>query len=122
MFSVYAKVITPETSPILGPIQNPSQSFESLNSTSQQQQQDQGQLLDKMGGIGLLCACCSRTRGSMSTTISSYDSAPVSDNTNNTVSIQTNAPMTDVLEKCKHETHFTHYNYRVITPRQMPPF
>lgn len=122
MFSVYAKVITPETSPILGPTQSPIQSIEPLNSTSQQQQ-DQEQILDTMGGIGLLCACCSRTRGSMNTSISTYDSAPVSDNINNTISIQTNtAPMTHVLEKCKHETHFTHYNYRVITPRQMPPF
>jgi hypothetical protein len=128
MFSIYAKVTTPESSPILGPAQSPSpQTFDPLDSTSKQQQQEQQQqeqqqqqLLDKMGGIGLLCACCSRARGS--TTITGYDIAPLSDNITNTTSIQTNAPITEVMEKCKHETHFTHYNYRVITPRQMPPF
>ena len=127
MFSIYAKVTTPESSPILGPLQSPTtQTFEPLDSTSNQQQQQpqpQQQLLDKMdkmGGIGLLCACCSRARGS-TTTITGYV-APLSDNITNATSIQTNAPITDVLEKCKHETHFTHYNYRVITPRQMPPF
>ena len=115
MFSIYAKVTTPESSPILGPAQGPSpQTFDPLDSTSKQQQQEQ--TLDKMGGIGLLCACCSRARGS--TTITG-DIAPLSDNITNTTSIQNNAP---ILEKCKHETHFTHYNYRVITPRQMPPF
>ena len=135
MFSIYAKVTTPESSPILGPAQGPNQTFDPLDSTSkqqeqqqqeqqqqeqQQQEQQQQQLLDKMGGIGLLCACCSRARGS--TTITGYDIAPLSDNITNTTSIQTNAPITEVMEKCKHETHFTHYNYRVITPRQMPPF
>ena len=128
MFSIYAKVTTPESSPILGPAQSPSpQTFDPLDSTSKQQQQEQQQqeqqqqqLLDKMGGIGLLCACCSRARGS--TTITGYDIAPLSDNITNTTSIQTNVPITEVMEKCKHETHFTHYNYRVITPRQMPPF
>ena len=128
MFSIYAKVTTPESSPILGPAQSPTlQTFDPLDSTSKQQpqeqeqhQQEQQQLLDKMGGIGLLCACCSRARGS--TTITGYDIAPLSDNITNTTSIQTNAPITEVMEKCKHETHFTHYNYRVITPRQMPPF
>ena len=128
MFSIYAKVTTPESSPILGPAQSPTlQTFDPLDSTSKQQpqeqeqhQQEQQQLLDKMGGIGLLCACCSRARGS--TTITGYDIAPLSDNITNINSIQTNAPITEVLEKCKHETHFTHYNYRVITPRQMPPF
>jgi len=133
MFSIYSKVTTPESSPILGPAQSPTpQTFEPLDSTSKQQTQQQQQqqqeqqeqqqhLLDKMGGIGLLCACCSRARGS--TTITGYDIAPLSDNNvTNATNIQTNAPITDVLEKCKHETHFTHYNYRVITPRQMPPF
>ena len=133
MFSIYSKVTTPESSPILGPAQSPTpQTFEPLDSTSkqqpqeqqqhqQEQQQQQQQLLDKMGGIGLLCACCSRARGS--TTITGYDIAPLSDNNiTNATNIQTNAPITDVLEKCKNETHFTHYNYRVITPRQMPPF
>ena len=130
MFSIYAKVTTPESSPILGPAQGPNQTFDPLDSTSkqqeqqqqeqQQQEQQQQQLLDKMGGIGLLCACCSRARGS--TSITGYDIAPLSDNITNTTSIQTNAPITEVMEKCKHETHFTHYNYRVITPRQMPPF
>jgi hypothetical protein len=128
MFSIYAKVTTPESSPILGPAQSPTlQTFDPLDSTSKQQpqeqeqhQQEQQQLLDKMGGIGLLCACCSRARGS--TTITGYDIAPLSDNITNINSIKTNAPITEVLEKCKHETHFTHYNYRVITPRQMPPF
>ena len=122
MFSIYAKVTTPESSPILGPAQSPNQPLEPLDSTSNQQQQHQQQQeLDKMGGIGLLCACCSRARDS--TTITGYDIAPLSDNNiTNATSIQTNANITDVLEKCKHETHFTHYNYRVITPRQMPPF
>ena len=119
MFSIYSKVTTPETSPILGPTPSPTQSMEPLDSNSQQeeqQQQDQQHLIDKMGGIGLLCACCSRR---------THGIAPLTDTINNittAVSIQTNAPMTDVLEKCKHETHFTHYNYRAITPRQMPPF
>ena len=128
MFSIYAKVTTPESSPILGPAQSPSpQTFDPLDSTSKQQpqeqeqhQQEQQQLHDKMGGIGLLCACCTRARGS--TTITGYDIAPLSDNITNINSIQTNAPITEVLEKCKHEIHFTHYNYRVITPRQMLPF
>ena len=133
MFSIYSKVTTPESSPILGPAQSPTpQTFEPLDSTSkqqpqeqqqhqQEQQEQQQQLLDKMGGIGLLCACCSRARGS--TTITGYDIAPLSDNNiTNATNIQTNAPITDVLEKCKHEIHFTHYNYRVITPRQMLPF
>ena len=122
MFSIYAKVTTPESSPILGPAQSPApQTFEPLDSTSkqqEQQEQQEQQLLDKMGGIGLLCACCSRARGS-STPITDYDIAPLSDNISNINSIQTNAP---ILEKCKHETHFTHYNYRVITPRQKPTF
>ena len=127
MFSIYSKVTTPESSPILGPAQSPTpQTFEPLDSTSkqqtqqhqQEQQEQQQHLLAKMGGIGLLCACCSRARGS--TTITGYDIAPLSDNNiTNATNIQTNAP---ILEKCKHETHFTHYNYRVITPRQMPPF
>ena len=124
MFSIYAKVLTPESSPILGPMQSPNQTMDQLDSLPKQQQ-----LIDKPDGIGLLCACCSRTRtrtrGSSSTPITEYDIAQLSDNINNittAVSIQTNAPITDVLEKCKHETHFTHYNYRVITPRQLPPF
>jgi hypothetical protein len=125
MFSIYAKVITPESSPILGPTQSPNQTMDPppLDSLSKQQQ-----LIDNPVGIGLLCACCSRTRtrgsGSSRTPITEYDIAQLSDNINNitTINIQTNAPITDVLEKCKHETHFTHYNYRVITPRQMPPF
>jgi hypothetical protein len=117
MFSIYAKVTTPESSPILGPAQSPTpQIFEPLDSTAKQQEQQEQQqhLLDKMGGIGLLCACCSHTRGA------GYDIT----NITNTTSIQTNASIPDVyiLEKCKHETHFTHYNYRAITPRQMPPF
>ena len=134
MFSIYAKVTTPESSPILGPAQSPTpQTFDPLDSTSKrqerqeqqeqqkEQQKEQQQLLDKMGRIGLLCACCSRARGS--TTITGYDIAPLSDNNiTNATNIQTNAPITEVLEKCKHETHFTHYNYRVTTPRQMPPF
>lgn len=115
MFSIYSKVTTPETSPILGPTPSPTQSMEPLDSNLQQEEQQQ-HLIDKMGGIGLLCACCSRR---------THGIAPLTDTINNittAVSIQTNAPMTDVLEKCKHETHFTHYNYRAITPRQMPPF
>jgi hypothetical protein len=122
MFSIYSKVTTPESSPILGPAQSPTlQTFEPLDSTSKQQEK-QEHLLDEMGGIGLLCACCSRARGS--TTIPCYGIAPLSDNNIvNVTNIQTNAPITtDLLEKCKYETHFTHYNYRVVTPRQMPPF
>jgi hypothetical protein len=126
MFSIYAKVLTPESSPILGPMQSPNQTMDQLDSLPKQQQ-----LIDKPDGIGLLCACCSRTRtrdssSSSRTPITEYDIAQLSlsDNINNitTINIQTNAPITDMLEKCKHETHFTHYNYRVITPRQMPPF
>jgi hypothetical protein len=127
MFSMYAKVTTPESSPILGPAQSPNQPLEPLDSASnqqqqQQQEQQQQQQLDKMGGIGLLCACCTRARGS--TMIADYDFAPLSDNLTNNINIQTNdVPIIDVLDKCKqHETHFTHYNYRVTTPRQMPPF
>jgi hypothetical protein len=119
MFSIYSKVTTPESSPILGPAQSPNlQTFESLDSTSKQQDQ-QDQLLHKMGGIGLLCTCCSRARGSTKIT-TGYDSSPLSDN----ITSQTTTPTTNLLEleKYKHETHFTHYNYRVLTPRQMPPF
>ena len=118
MFSIYSKVTTPESSPILGPAQSPTpQTFEPLDSASKQQEQ-QEQLLDKMGGIGLLCACCSGARCSTMIT------APLSDNISNSnaISIQPNVPIPDVLENCKHETHFTHYNYRANTPRQMPPF
>ena len=124
MFSIYAKVITPESSPILGPTQSPNQTMDPLDSLSKQQQ-----LIDKPGGIGLLCGCCSRTRNrGSSTTITDYDIAQLSDSISiandvniNNIDIQSHARI-DVLEKCKHETHFTHYNYRVITPRQMPPF
>lgn len=129
MFSIYAKVITPDSSPILGPTQSPNQTMDPLDSLSKQQP-----LIDKQSGIGigLLCKCCSRTRSrGNSTTISEYDTAQLSHsiandiNINNidvnNIDIQSHAHI-DVLEKCKHETHFTHYNYRVITPRQMPPF
>ncbi len=114
MFSIYAKVITPESSPILGPMQSPgstTQLNEPLDSVSPQHQQQQ--LLDNMGGIGLLCACCSRARGSNG---SSGDIAYIPKYDHDI------EQSLDVLENCKHETHFTHYNYRAITPRQMPPF
>lgn len=114
MFSIYTKITTPESSPILGPAQSPNQTLEPLDSASNQQHHGLG------GGIGLLCACCSRTRGSI--TITGDDIAQRPDNISNNISIQTNAPLPDILEKCKRETHFTHYNYRVLTPRQMPPF
>jgi len=128
MFSIYAKAITPESSPILGPAQGPNNILEPLDSTSnqqqqqrrqqqQQQQQQQRHILDEMGGIGLLCACCSRIRDN-SNTIINYDIAPLS-----SISSRNSEPISDdVLEKCNYETHYTHYNYRAITPRQMPPF
>jgi len=122
MFSIYAKVITPESSPVLGPMQSPTttttttQPIEPLDSVSPQQQQQQ-QLLDNMGGIGLLCACCSRARGGNSSSSSSSSAYIPSYDHDNDIE-----PTLDVLENCKHETHFTHYNYRAITPRQMPPF
>ena len=121
MFSVYTKVITPELSPVLGPAQSPpSQIMDPLDDGSQQQQLQEQVIADKLGGFGLLCACCTSTRGG-STHISKYGIAPLSDDSIQTSFHSTNPP-TIVLEKCKHENHFTHYNYRVTTPRQMPPF
>ena len=118
MFSIYAKVTTPETSPILGPAQSPNQIIDPLDYTHPNN--------GVISGIELLYTCCSRTppSGMGMSSISS-----VSGNANNVItntntnSIQTNVPITDdILEKCKQETHFTQYNYRAITPRQMPPF
>lgn len=124
MFSIYAKVITPEISPVLGPAQSPSsQIMEPLdNDNGSQQPQEQ------LGGFGLLCACCTSSRVTTRVSETEYGIDILRDSSAGYISIQTQThpptltPPTIVLEKCKDENHFTHYNYRVTTPRQMPPF
>jgi hypothetical protein len=85
MFSIYSKVTTPlialdlELALIsdlfLAPLDSNSQQ-------QQQQQQDQQHLLDKMGGIGLLCACCSRR---------THGIAPLTDTINNITTAVSNS-------------------------------
>jgi hypothetical protein len=81
---------------------------------------------EQLGGFGLLCACCTSTRGGTTSCISKYGIAPLSDSiqtqSHDTTTTTPPPPPTIVLEKCKGENHFTHYNYRVTTPREMPPF
>ena len=128
MFSIYTKVITPELSPVLGPAQSPSQIMEPLDNGPHQQQLQEQLIADKLGGFGLLCACCTSSR--CTTHVSEYC---IPDSSADYISIKTHphtlhTPHTPhtlptfVLEKCKDENHFTHYKYRVTTPRQMPPF
>jgi hypothetical protein len=117
MFSIYTKIITPEISPVLGPAQSPPcQIMEPLDNGSLQPQ-------EQLGGFGLLCACCTSSR--CNTRVSEYGIAILPDISAGHINIQTHhstTPPTIVLEKCRDENHFTHYNYRVTTPRQMPPF
>jgi hypothetical protein len=119
MFSIYTKVITPEISPVLGPAQSPPCQIMDppLDDGSRQPQ-------EQLGGFGLLCACCTSSR--CTTRVSEYGIAILPDISAGYISIQTHPPTptppTIVLEKCKDENHFTHYNYRVTTPREMPPF
>jgi hypothetical protein len=89
------------------------------NDNGSQQPQEQ------LGGFGLLCACCTSSR--VTTRVSEYGIDILRDSSAGYISIKTHpppptTPPTFVLEKCKDENHFTHYNYRVTTPRQMPPF
>ena len=110
MFSVYQKIVTPETSPVLGPIN--ANNVTTVNAPEP----------------FLLCNyCCShRTNKSKSDTasptnrdstnksdITNHDSTSKSDSTN-TINTQSDL---DLVESKYPFGHATHYTYRVTTPR-----
>ena len=111
MFSVYQKIVTPETSPVLGPIT--ATTATTVNAPEP----------------FLLCNyCCShRNDKSKSDTASpinrdSTNKSDISDSTNKSdISDSTNTPNTqsdlDLVESKYPFGHATHYTYRVTTPR-----
>ena len=101
MFSVYQKIITPESSPVLGPITATTapDSF-------------------------LLCNYCCSHRTINKSDITNTTNTSNRDSTNTTNSTNTSNPqfVLDLVESKYPFGHATHYTYRITSPRLLCEF
>jgi len=134
MFSVYKKIVSPESSPISSPMQSPI-----LNPTPNapdivpQMDLDLGPTITGSGAeiLSAACNCCSSRRESITRTITVQLRPPTS-NTSDTsdTAADSAAGATNGandadnarLDQYINYSHSTHYQYRTYTPRGIQAF
>jgi hypothetical protein len=124
MFSVYKKIVSPDSSPISSPMQSPI-----LNPTPNtpvivpEMDLDLGPTITGSGAdfLSTACNCCSGHRNSITRTItvqlSSSDIASAS-----AATAQNDATSDLLLDQYINYSHSTHYEYRTYTPRGIQAF
>ena len=105
MFSVYQKITTPESSPVLGPIQT-------TNATT----------INAPEPFLLSNYCCSHRKSNNDNDNSNSNSNNDSETINNAIGKTDKQLDLDVLESKYSFGHATHYTYRVTTPRILCDF
>ena len=132
MFSVYKKIVSPDSSPISSPMQSPI-----LNPTPNasvivpEMDLDMGPTITGSGAefLSSACNCCSSRRDSITRTITVQLRAPTSDTSDtaaDSAAGATNGANNDAdnarLDQYINYSHSTHYQYRTYTPRGIQAF
>lgn len=128
MFSVYKKIVSPDSSPISSPMQSPI-----LNPTPNapvivpEMDLDLGPTITVSGAefLSAACNCCSSRRESITRTITVQLRSSTSDTTADSAAGATNGA-NDAdnarLDQYINYSHSTHYQYRTYTPRGIQAF
>jgi hypothetical protein len=129
MFSVYKKIVSPDSSPISSPMQSPI-----LNPTPNasvivpEMDLDMGPTITGSGAefLSSACNCCSSRRDSITRTITVQLRAPTSDTAADSAAGATNGANNDAdnarLDQYINYSHSTHYQYSTYTPRGIQAF
>ena len=128
MFSVYKKIATPDSSPVLSPMQSPI-----LTSNPMVPIIDGDIVLDlgssaitdsRADFLSTACNCCNSHRNSIARTITvqlSSDTATTTATTTTTTTTETK-DADALLDQYINYSHSTHYEYRTYTPRGIQAF
>lgn len=113
MFSVYKKIVTPVSSPILTPIAPFIDSDVSL---------DLGPSItgSRANFVNTACKCCASHRDAIVRTVS--DDTAAAAITTSSANNHANDSMLDEYINLNYSTHSTHYQYRTYTPRGIHAF
>ena len=124
MFTVYQKIITPESSPVLGPIPIPIPITNTNNPTNPNNPNNPNNPINPINPINTLepfslCNYCCSSRNGTKNIGTKND---ISDK-NNTDKKYSQEPEISDLPECKYEFgHATHYTYSITSPRMLCEF
>ena len=125
MFSVYKKIVTPDSSPVLSPMQSPI-----LTSNPMVPIIDGDIVLDlgsnaitdsRADFLSTACNCCNSHRNSIARTITVQLSSDTATTTATTTTTETK-DADALLDQYINYSHSTHYEYRTYTPRGIQAF
>ena len=105
MFTVYKKIVSPESSPVLGPAPDSNNANSNANNNG------------AMESLSL-CNCCCSTRHKIKNPIQDTSQAPSQDTSQDPIQY----PIQDSLKPKYEFGHATHYVYGVTSPRLLCEF
>lgn len=134
MFTVYQKIITPESSPVLGPIPitNPNNPINPINTNNPNNPNNANNATNPINTLepfSLCNYCCSSRNGTKNIgtknigTKNDINDKNNKNNKNNNDKKYSQEPDISDLPECKYEFgHATHYTYRITSPRILCEF